>query len=151
MMHDSKEVARSSSAVPDVVAEALSYTKKAETLRDEAIKRLLEQRAEIENHLKALGYVAPVNGNGSNGRHDKPEQSVHASNKRFKDLKLADVGKMLLKEHQRLHGAEIEKLARDGGFRGSENNFQTYLRIAFSREGGFKKVGRNVWALKENH
>ncbi len=157
-MDHPKEMDTSTNRESDVVAEALSYARKAEELRGIAIKHLLEQQSQIENNLKALGHPLSTNGNGlnhkpitDNQKPDRPAQKEHlSSTKRFKDVKLAEIGRILLKEHKSLHGTEIEQLAREGGFKGSENHFQNYLRVAFGRDQGFEKIGRNVWKLKEH-
>ncbi len=69
--------------------------------------------------------------------------------KRFTDMKLAEVGKALLKEHGTLHGSKIETLAKAGGFKSKAEHFQSYLSVAFKRDGGFVNTGQNNWKLKE--
>jgi len=143
-----------------VVAEALNWAKKAAESRDAAIKELLAQRQQIDRDLATLGYntpghaasVPPQNGNGS-------RTSVYVTtarggrvlpvvdSKRFKNLRLAEVGRILLTEHETLHGSEIEKLAKAGGFTGGTENFQNYMPVAFKRAGGFENIGRNTWRL----
>jgi hypothetical protein len=69
--------------------------------------------------------------------------------KRFRDLTLAEVGRLLLKERGLLHGKEIEKLAREGGYKSGGEHFQSYLATAFKREGDFENIGKNRWKLKD--
>jgi hypothetical protein len=131
--------------VSDVVQEALAITKQATELRAAAITELLMQREQIEEDLKALGYVPPRNGHGGPTR---PESGKNSKpNTRFRDLALAQVVYELLSHHDQLHGTEIERLAREGGFRGGTNNFQNYLPMALKRAGGFENLGRNTWML----
>ena len=73
----------------------------------------------------------------------------HVQSRRFRDLKLADVGRLLLKERGVLHGKEIERLAKEGGYKSGGEHFQSYLGTAFKREGDFENMGRNRWKLKE--
>ena len=147
----------------DVVAEALAYARKAEELRGTAIKQLLEQRERIQEALKTLGYLAPasaISGNGNTHSPNKadagknaaspPAEQAHHARQRFKDLKLAEVGKILLKENGSLHGKDIEKLAKAGGFKGGVNGFQNYMPVAFKRDGSFVNIGGNTWKLKES-
>jgi hypothetical protein len=144
----------------DVVAEAIAYTKKAQELRGVAIEKLLEQREKIEQDLKTLGYVPkPPSGNGvvrntqkETKRADSQitEQPHVLHQKRFKDLTLAAIGRVLLGEHETLHGKEIERLAKAGGFKGGAKNFQNYMPVAFKRAGGFENIGGNTWKLKES-
>lgn len=160
MDHTDKQSDTSPSREPDVVAEALAYTRKAEELRGAAIKQLLEQRERIEKDLKALGYSASLtNGSSSaspsfkadRGKGSGFAEAEHAQQhtKRFKDMKLADIGRILLRERGILHGTDIEKLAKAGGFKGGANHFQNYMPVAFKRDGGFENIGGNKWKLKE--
>jgi hypothetical protein len=64
-------------------------------------------------------------------------------------LTLAQIGEQVLKEHGVLRGLEIERLAKQGGFKGKVKDFQSYMRVAFKRHGGFENLGRNRWKLKE--
>lgn len=77
-----------------------------------------------------------------------PQYPNIAAAKKYRNMKLADIGRSLLQERGVLHGKEIERLAKDGGFK-SENrsNFQSYLAVAFSRAGGFQNIGKNQWRL----
>ena len=94
-----------------------------------------------------LGYVpVPVNGN-ANGTKASAQWKTE---KRFRGLTLAQVGKILLSEHEKLHGREIELLAKAGGFKGAANHFQVYLPVAFKRDGGLENIGGNTWKLKED-
>jgi hypothetical protein len=135
----------------DVVSEALSAAKRADELRGEAIKTLLKRREDINANLRVLGY---------NEKNGTPQASIantepHLSpipeprnSKRFRDMKLADVGRTLIRENcGPLHGSEIEKRAKAGGFPGGTENFQNYMPVAFKRDGGFVNIGRNTWDL----
>jgi hypothetical protein len=140
----------------DVVAEAIAASKKANELRDAAIAQLLAQREQIDRDLQTLGYV-PVPAPNSNGARHMPTSTVtraaqvvqQARTTQFKNLTLAQIGRLLLREHGKLHGKEIEKLAKAGGFKGGKENFQNYMPVAFKRDGGFQNVGGNTWRLKE--
>jgi hypothetical protein len=138
----------------DVVAEALASVKKTEELREAAIRHLLAQRDKIESNLKTLGYTAPGSLNG-HVKHlpDNPgvTREVSSGAKRFKDRGLAEVGKIILQEHGApLHGKEIERLAKAGGYRSESEKFQNYMPVAFKRAGGFENIGKNTWRLNEN-
>lgn len=142
----------------DVVAEALSATRRAEELKGAAIKQLLEQRSQIERDLKSLGYSgSTANGNDANKTLglDDPEfftttTRPPSQTKRFRDMILAEVARTLILEHGKpLHGKAIERLAKAGGFTGGTNNFQNYLPVALKRDGGFENIGGNTWKLRE--
>ena len=138
----------------DVVTKALEWAQKADEVRGEAISQLLAQREQIERDLKTLGYSPGQNLNGAGGA---PSPAVNGatvriplnSPKRFRGLTLAQVGRILLKDHANLHGKRIEEFARAGGFRGGTKNFQNYLPVAFKRDGGFENIGGNTWRLKD--
>jgi len=140
----------------DVVAEAIAASKKASELRDAAIARLLAQREQIDRDLQTLGYVESSTPS-SNGARPAPMATItkaaqvvqQARTTQFKNLTLAQIGRMLLAEHGKLHGKDIERLARAGGFKGAVKNFQNYMPVAFKRDGGFENVGGNTWKLKE--
>ena len=51
--------------------------------------------------------------------------------RQFKNMKLASVGRILLRDRGVLHGAEIERLAKLGGFESNAKTFQPYLSVAF--------------------
>jgi hypothetical protein len=131
----------------DVVAEAIAMAKKATELKDVAIAKLLAQREQINRDLATLGYAA----NGSKATGTVIGRTVYAPGARrnFRDLTLAQIGKLLLKERGELHGKDIERLAREGGFKHGTKKFQNYLPVAFKRDGGFVNVGGNRWKLKE--
>src|ERR1035441_8096786 len=140
----------------DVVAEAIAASKKASELRDAAIAQLLAQREQIDRNLQILGHVALTTPNG-NGARDAPTTIItkaaqavqQARTTQFKNLTLAKIGRRLLAEHGKLHGKEIERLAKAGGFKGGKENFQNYMPVAFKRDGGFENVGGNTWRLKD--
>jgi hypothetical protein len=68
---------------------------------------------------------------------------------RFSEMSIAGAAKILLKEHGVLHGKEIEKLLRSGGYESNSKKFQTTMVVALSRDGGFVNIGKNRWKLKE--
>jgi hypothetical protein len=133
----------------DMVAEAIAVAKKANELRGAAIEQLLAQREQIERDLQTLGYVPTATPS-------KNEAKAHVAtpppenSKRFKELTLAEVGHILLTENESLHGKEIERLAKAGGFKGGANNFQNYMPVAFKRAGTFMNIGGNTWKLKRD-
>src|SRR6266404_816752 len=132
----------------DVVADAIALSKQASELREVAITKLLEQREKIERDLKTLGF----NGYAQHGSDAKPTAIVKPttrSRRNFKGLSLAEVGRALLQHGQALHGKEIERLAKESGFKGGTKNFQNYLPVAFKRAGGFENIGGNRWRLNE--
>jgi hypothetical protein len=131
----------------DVVAEAIAAKEKAESLRATAIQQLLKQQEQVLANLRALGYT-PTNGNGTGHAKDTPGAGRQPSAKRFKDMKLAEIAKVLLTEHNALHGTKIEELAKAGGYTGGTANFQNYLPVALKRDGGFENTGGNTWRLK---
>ena len=140
----------------DVVAEAIAVTKRATELRDAAIAQLLAQLEQIDRDLQTLGYAPSTTPNGG-GKHSavaalsaKAARAVHqVHTTRFRNLTLAQIGRRLLEEHGALHGKEIERLAKAGGFKGGTKNFQNYMPVAFKRDGGFENTGGNNWRLKE--
>jgi hypothetical protein len=131
----------------DVVAAAIEAKRHADEMRGEAIKQLLAQREQIDRDLKTLGYAA--NGHMP-ARLLAPEVPTNApANRRFRDFTLATIGRMLLTEHGTLHGKEIERRAKAGGFTGGTKHFQNYMPVAFKRAGGFENIGGNTWKLNE--
>ena len=101
--------------------------------------------------------VTEIGASNSNVRPPKDDSkaSEHGSQKNptgkeFKDLTLAQIGKRLLEEHGTLHGSEIERRAKTGGFKSESENFQSYLAVAFKRVGGFENLGKNTWKLNPN-
>jgi hypothetical protein len=139
----------------DVVAEAIAVSKRANELRDKAIAQLLAHREQIDRDLQTLGYaaVSAPTGNGSVGHPTAAivtgaAQAVQqARTTQFKKSTLAQIGKLLLTEHGTLHGKDIERLAKAGGFKGGTKNFQNYMPVAFKRAGGFENIGGNRWRL----
>jgi hypothetical protein len=67
---------------------------------------------------------------------------------RFRKLTLVRAARLLLKEHGQLHGKEIERLVKEGGYRSVADHFQSTLAVTFKRDGGFENVGGNMWRLK---
>jgi hypothetical protein len=68
---------------------------------------------------------------------------------RFRDLKLADVVAAILKKQTELHGKEIEKHAKEGGYQTKAKHFQTMLDGTLRNDGRFVNVGGNRWRLRE--
>jgi hypothetical protein len=139
----------------DVVAEAIAASKKAGELTKAAIEQLLAEREEIERSLAALGYTASA-ANSHNGKHATVTAKTHTSvpvgsgsRKPFRDMKLANIGWIVLTEHKTLHGKKIEEMAKAGGYKGKAEKFQNYLAVALKRDGRFENTGRNMWKLKE--
>jgi len=135
----------------DVVAEAIAASKKAEETRAAAIKELLARREQIDRDLKTLGY-APTQLPNINGASRTTREIVApppGTRYRFRNLSLAQIGRILLSEQTQLHGKEIERLAKAGGFPrgGSGKNFQNYLPMALKRAGGVENIGGNTWKL----
>jgi len=67
---------------------------------------------------------------------------------RFKKMTLVQTARALLKDHGQLHGKEIERLAKEGGYRSKAEHFQSTLAVAFKRDGGFENLGENTWRVK---
>jgi hypothetical protein len=136
----------------DVVAEAIAVAKRANELRDLAIAQLLAQREQIDRNLETLGYRASLN--GSNAKRTVVSRAEAAAprefrSSQFRKLTLAQIGRVLLEDGGTLHGKDIERLARAGGFKGGTENFQNYMPVAFKRDGGFENIGGNNWRLKD--
>jgi hypothetical protein len=135
------------------VAEAIKATKQAEVLKGSAIKKLLALREQIDADLKTLGYepnrISDRNGQAVVGRSGEPELKRAAGPKPFRDMDLASVARIILQEHDGgpLHGKEIERLAKAGGYDKGGKHWQGYLGIALQRSGGFENIGLNRWRL----
>jgi hypothetical protein len=67
---------------------------------------------------------------------------------RFKNMSIAAASKLLLTEHGMLHGSEIERMLRAGGYETKARRFQNVMRIALEKDGGFVNIGGNLWKLK---
>jgi hypothetical protein len=81
----------------------------------------------------------------------QPAKPTALAGRKFADLTLAQIGKQLLEEKGgTIHGSEIEKLAKAGGFKSTSEHFQSYLAVAFKRVGGFENLGKNTWKLNPN-
>jgi hypothetical protein len=63
---------------------------------------------------------------------------------RFRDLTLVEGAVILLTEEGRLHGREIERRLKKGGYQSDAKFFQNMLDSSFKRDGRFKNVGGNT-------
>jgi len=136
----------------DVLAANLS---KATSVREKVrlADRIFETLGECERLVERF-VVSELGGTSGTRSSAQTQSSIrttdeHVQSKRFRDLPLAEVGRVLLKERGLLHGKEIERLAREGGYKSGGEHFQSYLATAFKREGGFENIGKNRWKLKE--
>lgn len=120
------------------VAEYFAWAAKAEQVKQQAIKTLLEQQEAIAADLRRLGVIQDGIRNGSMTAMVRED---------FSQMKLADVARKLLAEYGALHGKTIENMAVAGGYKGSARSFQMYLPMALKRDGGFVNVGGNNWKL----
>jgi hypothetical protein len=160
---ESTERNADNTAPVSVVAEALDLKKRAGEFRERAIKELLNQRRQIDANLKALDYddteddrtpqaiLQPLEAAERNGPGHKlnghAKSAATVTSKRFRNMSLADIARILLHEHQTLHGTEIEEMAKAGGFQSAMENLQNYLPVALRRVGGFRNIGKNTWRL----
>jgi hypothetical protein len=78
--------------------------------------------------------------------HAKVKPDEHQS--RFRDRTMAAGAAILLAEHGKLHGSDIERLLKEGGYRSKSKFFQNVLDSTFKRDGRFRNVGGNTWELK---
>lgn len=141
-----------------LVTEAIKAAKQAQELKDAAIKRLLFLREQIDAGLNTLGYE-PIQEFGRMGRNGTPHPTVsHESElkrppgpKPFSDMDLASVARIILREHNGgpMHGKEIERIAKAGGYAKGGAHWQGYLGIALKRAGGFENIGMNRWKLND--
>jgi hypothetical protein len=132
------------------VQAAITAAQQAANLKESEIKKLLRWREQIDQGLKSLGYEpigAPNGHKTARSSKDAAQPKRPTGPKPFKELSLANVGKILLRDQGTLHGSDIERLAKDGGFKSESENFQAYLAVAFKRAGGFENIGRNQWKL----
>jgi hypothetical protein len=78
---------------------------------------------------------------------DHPERKAKPDF-RFRDLTLVEGAVILLTENGKLHGREIERRLKSGGYQSDAKFFQNMLDSTFKRDGRFKNVGGNTWELK---
>src|ERR1017187_10806977 len=105
--------------------ESTSELAKATSIRDKV--RLADRIYGILSECeKLVEHFVVTEIGASNGHVRPPKDDFKASGqgsqknltrKEFKDLTLAQIGKRLLGEHDTLHGSEIEKRAKAGGFK----------------------------------
>ena len=69
---------------------------------------------------------------------------------RFRKMTMAEGAEVLLTDQPQLHGSQIEKMLKDGGYRSYSENFQSALTVALKRAGKFENIGGNMWRLKRN-
>ena len=146
----------------DTLAAALS---RAASIREKVklANSIFETLGECEKLLEQFiaSEVGHPNGNKSNtvdasknpgDQHDlgitTPRSTHSPTAKKFKGMSLAEVGRALLMERGVMHGSEIESIAKAGGFSGKAAKFQSYLAVAFKRDGGFENLGKNNWKLR---
>lgn len=140
--------------------EALASNLSKATLIREKVKladRIFETLSECERLVERFitNELAGTNGNRPLTRAKLivgpilTDAEANVQSKRFRKMTLAEIGRILLKERGVLHGKEIEKLAREGGYKSKGEHFQSYLATAFKREGDFENTGRNRWKLRE--
>lgn len=67
---------------------------------------------------------------------------------RFRNRTIAEATRKLLEERGQLHGREIERLLKEGGYESTAEHFQSSLAVALGRDGGFENIGGNTWRLK---
>ncbi len=79
---------------------------------------------------------------------DHREEPKIARPLRFRKVTIAQGTKALLEERGQLHGKEIEKLLKEGGYKSEADHFQSSLAVALGRDGGFENIGGNTWRLK---
>lgn len=128
---------------------------KAVTIREKVklADRIFETLGQCEKIVEQFIVTDMTGRENGNGRHNPPEQLAatrDTTGKQFRGLKLADVGKLIIAERGTLHGKDIEAIAKAGGFKTGGSNFQSYLAVAFKREGGFENIGQNRWKLNES-
>ena len=115
--------------------------------------RIFETLSECEKMVERFIVTNMANGDAPILKPPQPPTPVariEVSEKQFKGMGLADIGKVLLNGDNRvLHGGEIERLAKAGGLKSNSENFQSYLAVAFKRAGGFENVGKNNWRLND--
>ncbi len=143
----------------NVVEDAITAAKRTAELREAAIKTLRAQREEIDRNMELLNSFAmptdvvrqassrqPANGHAA-GISESPERNEVRT--RFRNLNVSDAVRILLEEHSTLHGREIERLIKVGGYKVTGSGFQNYLPVALRRAGGFENTGRNNWRLND--
>jgi hypothetical protein len=77
--------------------------------------------------------------------------ATHQSKRRlpFRNMTLAEATKALLHEAGGpLHGREIERRLKEGGYRTKSHHFQAGMLSAFQRDGSIVNIGGNTWQLK---
>jgi|ERR1035441_4415111 hypothetical protein len=144
------EPASTNTSDSNIVRAAIEAGKHAQELRESAILQLIAQRDQIDRDLKALNYnPAEHNGTRQKPPAERDSEPKQAGGKRFRDMTLAEAGRIVLQEHGApMHGSEIERIVKAGGYSGTSEKFQSYLAVAFKRDKGFENTGRNTWKLK---
>jgi hypothetical protein len=128
---------------------------KAASIREkvELGARIFGALAECEKLVERFMISEMATDSSDDNARDKREARADESHYRepnarqFRDMKLSDIGSVLLRERSELHGKEIERLAKAGGFKSTGKSFQGYLAVAFRRAGGFRNIGKNRWRL----
>jgi hypothetical protein len=79
----------------------------------------------------------------------RPEIERDDHRQRFSDKTMSEAAAILLAERKQLHGREIERLLKEGGYRSRSQFFQNVLEATFKRDGRFRNIGGNIWELQE--
>lgn len=113
-------------------------------------KEMFDTLGEVEREIESFvrQEIAHVSGNGS-GPKAIPATEIHSPT-RFAKSSIADGTRILLQENGQLHGREIEKRLKGGGYPTKSTKFQPILRNTLIRVGGFENVGGNIWRLSDS-
>ena len=128
------------------LAKAVSIREKV-SLANRAFEILSLIEGFIASELSINGHKPMLQEESTAVTERKGRKSQAPEGREFRGLTLAEIGKLLLQEHGTLHGLEIEKRAKAGGFKTNAKHFQSYLAVAFKRAGGFENIGKNTWRL----
>lgn len=124
--------------------------------RVQMANRIFEVLSEIEHRVEQfivdeLGQVRETSSAGDSRNPENPSRLSGVPSDRFRKMTIAQAASIVLKEAGRpLHGKEIERRVKEGGYRSGAEHFQSTLFVAFRRNGGFENIGANTWRLKES-
>lgn len=132
----------------DVLATNLAAAK---TIRDRVriSDRIFETLAEVERQVESFVVTEIGQSNSHRPVASTRDAEEQRSAGRFGGQSLTRAAAILLREHGVLHGKEIERRLKEGGYASSAKKFQTTMRVAFKRHGGFENIGGNRWKLRE--